>query len=339
LRYQNVAIESIGWVLPSNVVPSSELEEAFGGTLARLGMPRGQVEKLSGVKERRWWEPGTAPSVVAAMAGEQALERAGMRPDQVQALINTSVSRDYLEPATSALVAGHMGLGHHAVSFDVTNACVGFLNGMILLANMIELGQVENGVVVVGENVRAGVEATLKRLAAPTATITDFRENFAALTLGCGAAAVVMTRADQSKTTHRLRGAVIRNAFEHNQLCLGTYGEMRADAHGLLVHGVGLACETWPYAAQELDYRKPDDIDVVVGHQVSLAHFSEVFKRIEQPIEKALLTLPYLGNCGPASLPLTLAMGVAQGRVVPGQEVCMYGVGSGLGCIIMGVQW
>ncbi len=339
MRYHNVAVESLGWVLPSNVVTSDMLEESFAGTLARLGMPRGQVEKLSGVKERRWWDPGTTPSIVAAMAGEKALERAGMRPDQVQALINTSVSRDYLEPATSAMVGGHLGLPHHVVSFDITNACVGFLNGMITLANMIELGQVDNGLVVCGENVREGVEATLRRLAAPEATIQTFRENFAALTLGCGAVAAVLTRADLSKTTHRLNGAVIRNAYEHNALCLGTYSEMRADAHGLLVHGVGLAVETWPHAAKELGWNRPEDIDVVVGHQVSMAHFSEVFRRIEQPIEKALLTLPHLGNCGPASLPLTLAMGEAQGRVVPGTELCLYGVGSGLSCVIMGVTW
>ena len=338
MRYENVAIEAVGHVLPPHVVSSDSLEAEFAETLERIGLPRGQLEKLSGVRERRWWDPNTMPSVVAAMAAERALAKAGLAAADVQALVNTSVSRDYLEPATAAMVAGHLGLGHHAMTYDITNACVGFLNGLLVLANQIELGQVDNGVVVCGESIREGVQATLRRLAAPEATIQTFRDNFAALTLGCGAVAFVLSRKDPSRTGHSLRGAVTRSAPEHNQLCLGQYAEMRADAHGLLVHGVGLAAETWPYAKKELGWG-PDSIDKVIGHQVSMAHFSAVFERIEQPIEKALLTLPFLGNCGPASMPLTLALAEAQGQIQPGQELCLYGVGSGLACIIMGVRW
>lgn len=339
MRWKNVSIEAVAHVLPAEVVTSASMETRFADTLRRLGMPPGQVEKLSGVKERRWWEPGTLPSVVSTMAAERALAKAGLAPGEVQALINTSVSRDYLEPATAAMIAGQLGLGHHAISFDITNACVGFLNGLITLANMIELGQVDNGVVVCGESVREGVEATLARLAAPTATIQTFRDNFASLTLGCGSVAFVLGRLDQSRTGHQIEGAVTRNAPEHNTLCLAQYAEMKADAHGLLVHGVALAAEAWPYAVQELGWQDPDAIDVVIGHQVSLAHFSGVFQRIGQPIEKALVTLPHIGNCGPASMPITLSLGLGQGRVTEGSRVAMYGVGSGLSCTIMGVRW
>lgn len=339
MRWNNVTIEAIAHVLPAEVVTSASMEEQFAGTLRRLGMPPGQVEKLSGVKERRWWDPGTLPSVVATIAAERALAKARMAPGDVQALINTSVSRDYLEPATAAMVAGQLGLGHHAVTFDITNACVGFLNGIITLANMIELGQVENGLVVCGESVREGVEATLRRLATPEATIQTFRDNFAALTLGCGSVAFVLGRKDRTKTGHLVQGAVVRNAPEHNTLCLAQYAEMKADAHGLLVHGVALAGEAWPYAVREFGWEDPAAVDVVIGHQVSLAHFSGVFQRIGQPLEKAVVTLPYIGNCGPASMPITLCLAEAQGRVKPGHTVAMYGVGSGLSCTIMSVRW
>jgi 3-oxoacyl-[acyl-carrier-protein] synthase III len=336
MRYERVCIDGIGHVLPPHVFSSSALEEAFAETLARLGMPRGQVEKLSGVRERRYWDPHTPPSGPAAIAAERALQRAGLAASDVQVLINTSVSRDYLEPATAAIIAGELGLGHHAITFDVTNACVGFLNGVLLLADMIERGHVDNGVVTCAESVREGVMLTLERLAAPTATIETFRDNFATLTLGCGAVAFVLKR--KTATGHALRGAVIRSAPEHNRLCLGQYSEMRADAHGLLVHGVALAAETWPIACAELGWG-PQSIDRIVGHQVSLAHFQSVFQRIGQPIEKAVITLPFLGNCGPASMPLTLALADAQDQLRPGDEVCLYGVGSGLSCIVMGVRW
>jgi 3-oxoacyl-[acyl-carrier-protein] synthase III len=339
LQYRNVCIEAVAHVLPSRVVPSTELETRLAGTLKRIGLPPGQLERLSGVRERRYWDAGTRPSTVSAMAAEKVMAKAGWRPQDVDGLINSSVSRDYLEPATSALIAGELKLGHRLISFDVTNACVGFLNGMHLLANLIELGQVERGLVVCAETVTEGCEATLDRLASPTATAQDFRDNFATLTLGCGAAAFAMCHRSVSRSGHSLYGAVIRNAPEHNQLCLGSYHEMKADAHGLLVHGVGLAVETWPYAVAELGWEDPSAVDVVVGHQVSLAHFQSIFQKIGQPVEKALLTLPYLGNCGPTSVPLTLSLGVQQGQVRPGQNVCLWAVGSGLSCAIMGVRW
>lgn len=338
MRFQNTAISGLGYVLPPHVVTSSQIEDAIRPTLDRLGLPPGQLEKLSGVKERRWWDPGVQPSTVAALAGEAALQKAGVSADAVQCLINTSVCRDYLEPATASMVAGKMKLGRHCAAFDIANACLGFLNGIITAANMIELGQIDTALVVDGESSREPVTATLHRLNSPLATADTFRDNFATLTLGSGAVGAVVQRKDLARTPHLVRGAVMRSATEFNQLCLGNHTEMKADPHGLLVHGVGLAVETWPYATTELGWN-PGDIDEFVCHQVSLSHFTHTFERLELPLEKALLTFPFLGNVGPASLPLTLALGEAQGRIRPGQELCLFGVGSGLGCIVMGVRW
>ena len=184
MRYGNVAIDAVGYVLPPEVVTSDAMESVFSGTLRRLGLPPGQVEKLSGVRERRWWEPDTKPSVVSTMAAERALAKASMSADDVQVLVNTSVSRDYLEPATAALIAGQLGVGRHCMSFDITNACLGFLNGMLVAANMIELGQADNALITCGECTREGVQATLQRLAHHGADVQTFRDNFASLTLG-----------------------------------------------------------------------------------------------------------------------------------------------------------
>lgn len=338
MRFNNVAIESMGYVLPPHVIRSSDLEEAFRPTLQRLGLPPGQLEKLSGVKERRWWDPGTQPSTVAAMAGEKALDNAGVAKSEVQCLINTSVCRDYLEPATAAMVAGHMALPRSVFSFDVANACLGFLNGIHLAATMIEAGQIDTALIVDGECAREPVTATIHRLSSPLATTDTFRDNFATLTLGSGAVAAVVRRKDLCKTPHSVNGCVMRSANEFNQLCLGNHTEMKSDPQGLLVHGVGLAVETFPHANDELGWG-PGDVDEFVCHQVSLSHFTHTFQQLELPLERALLTFPYLGNVGPAACPLTLALGEAQGRIVPGKELALFGVGSGLGCLIMGVTW
>ncbi|MCB9683578.1 MAG: 3-oxoacyl-ACP synthase III [Alphaproteobacteria bacterium] len=340
MRFENTCIEAMGYVLPPHVMTSNQLEEAFRPTLDRLGLPPGQLEKLSGVKERRWWDPGVQPSTVAAMAGERALENAGIPKEKVDCLINTSVCRDYLEPATASMAAGKMGLPRSAFCFDIANACLGFLNGIALAANMIELGQIKIALVVDGESSREPVSATIHRLNNPLSTADTFRDNFATLTLGSGAVAAVVMHKDLSRNKHKVNGVVMRSATEFNQLCLGNPTEMKADPHGLLVHGVGLAVETWPFAADEFGWRPgAPEVDEFVCHQVSLSHFTHTFQQLELPLEKALLTFPYLGNVGPASLPLTLALGEAQGRITKGKELCLFGVGSGLGCVVMSVSW
>ncbi|HHO51790.1 MAG TPA: 3-oxoacyl-ACP synthase III [Deltaproteobacteria bacterium] len=339
MRFRHTCIEAMGYVLPPHIVTSDQLEETFRPTLDRLGLPPGQLEKLSGVRERRWWDPGVQPSTVAAMAGEKALQNAGIERDRIECLINTSVCRDYLEPATASMVAGKMGLARHAFCFDIANACLGFVNGVLTAANMIELGQIKCALVVDGESSREPVTATVHRLNSPLATTDTFRDNFATMTLGSGAVAAVVMHEDLSRQQHRVNGAVMRSATEFNELCLGNPTEMKADPHGLLVHGVGLAVETWPHAAAELEWSSPDQIDEFVCHQVSLSHFTHTFEQLELPLEKALLTFPYLGNVGPASMPLTLALGEAQGRITKGKELCLFAVGSGLGCIVMGVSW
>jgi len=338
MKWTNVCIDSLGYVLPPHVVTSRQLEEAIAPTLNRVGLPVGQLEQLTGVKERRWWDEGTVPSTVAAQAGAQALLRAQMKASDIDLLINTSVCRDHLEPATAALVGGKLGLSRHSMCFDVANACLGFLNGISLAANMIELGQIETALVVDGESSREPVTATLERLAQADTTSDTLRANYATLTLGSGAAAAIVRRDRGDGTGHRLHSAETLSATEHSELCIGDVGEMQTDSHGLLVRGIELCSQTLPKWVETTGWPL-ETVDEFVCHQVSLTHFLECFKRLNLPLEKALLTFPQLGNVGPASLPLTLALGEAQGRIVPGKRLCLFGIGSGLGCTAMGVTW
>lgn len=338
MHYKHVHIESVAHVMPPTVVSSSDLEDRVDPMMKRLGFPRGTIEKLTGVRERRWFEPGVKGSQAAALAAERALQAAGIAPSEVQALVNGSVSRDYLEPATATLVAGQLGLPHGCMNHDVTNACLGFLNGMVCVANLIELGAIDTGVVVACEITREGLLHTLEALNGPSSDSDDFRNNFASLTLGSGAVAMVLRRAEKSRTSHKMLGAVWRADTAHNDLCVASHLEMRADAHGLLVHGVQCAVDTWPQAVDAFGWPK-DGPEEVIFHQVGLTHFVKTFERIGVPLDKALVTFPYLGNTGPVSVPITLSIGVAQGRIQPGKEVALFGVGSGLGSMIVGVQW
>ena len=145
-----------------------------------------------------------------------------------------------------------LGLPTTCLNFDVANACLGFLNGMQLAAMMIDAGRIEYALVVDGEGAREIHEATLDRLARPDATREDVLDQFATLTLGSGAAAMVLGRADVHPEGHRLVGSVLRAATEHHELCVGDLNGMSTDTKGLLDAGMAISGDMWADAQSRL---------------------------------------------------------------------------------------
>src|SRR5262245_60614088 len=106
----------------------------------RLRLREGQLQALTGIEERRWWEESHPLSEGAAAAGRRALESSGLSATDLDVLIYAGVCRENFEPATACRVAALIGLGQDAAVFDVSNACLGVLNGIVDIANRIELG-------------------------------------------------------------------------------------------------------------------------------------------------------------------------------------------------------
>src|SRR5258708_15361010 len=123
---------------------------------------------MTGIKERRMWTPGTRPSEASAKAGRAVLQQSKIKPDQIEVFIHCAVSRDMLEPATASFAHHQIGLGPRAQIFDLSNACLGFLNGLVTLGAMIDSGQIRCGMVVSGGNGRPLVEQTIPQLLAPS---------------------------------------------------------------------------------------------------------------------------------------------------------------------------
>ena len=121
----------------------------------RLRLPEGRLELMTGIRQRRLWPPGTLPSQKSARDGRKGARRRRDGPRHVGALVHGSVCRDFLEPATACGVHHRLGLPPACVVYDVSNACLGLLNGMMQVADMIELGQIRAGVVVGTESSRA----------------------------------------------------------------------------------------------------------------------------------------------------------------------------------------
>ena len=336
-RYENVVISGLSHVDAPHVVTSEEIEGQLARTMERLGIEPGLLKTLSGIGERRVHDAGTMPSAVAAEAGERALAASGVDRDDLGILVNTSVCRDYLEPSTASIAHGLMELPTDSMNFDVGNACLGFVNGMNVVSAMIELGEIEHGIVVNGETSRYTLEQTIERLARDDCDDAMFREQFATLTLGSGAVAMVLSR-DDSDAGHRFRGGLSRSATQHSGLCTGHIHEMKTDAKGLLLGGLELARVVWKDAASQFEW-ETDDFDTHVIHQVSKVHTRAVCDTLGMDIDKFPLIYPEFGNIGPAGVPTLLSKSVQDGRVTDGSRVLLMGVGSGLNAALAEIRW
>jgi 3-oxoacyl-[acyl-carrier-protein] synthase-3 len=339
MLFENVRIESIGYELGPEIVTSSDLEEQFSETLARLKIHPGMLESISGIHERRFWPLGTKPSEIGTIAATKALEKANIDLDEIGCLISTSVMRDYIEPSTASLIHGNLRLPAHCINYDLGNACLGFVSGMVNIAMMIDAGLIKRGLVVAGEAGREMIETTVRHLRQPTITRQDFMENLATLTLGEGAVAMVLSHSSVAGTDHRVNGAVSLSATEHNRLCVASPTMMKTYPAKLMRAGLELMQKTWGLAASSLSRITDDQIKMYVPHQVSSHNTQVIGDALHLTASKVKRTFPWLGNTGPVGLPTALALADEAGELSDDDLVCLMGIGSGLNATVMSVTW
>jgi len=346
LRWQQVCVEAIGYELPSERVSTAALEDQLTPVYRDLHLVPGQIEALTGIRERRVWPRGESMAARGTRAARKALDQAGLEGHDLGAVIYAGVCRDNLEPATACAIADAIGVRGDAAVLDVSNACLGVLNGMIDVANRIELGQIRAGIVVSAESSREIVDSSIARMIADP-TMDRYRLGLATLTGGSGAVAVVLTAAEASFSERRLIAASLLAAPEHHAICRwgpskGLLGEtpniMDTDASSVLEHGINLGRATWEGLLEATGWRS-GDVDRVICHQVGSAHRREVLAAIGVDVTRDYSTFDRLGNIGTVSVPITAALAHEAGFVRKGDRVAMLGIGSGLNCLMLGIQW
>lgn len=346
MRYTKVSIAGFGYELAPNVVTSEDLEKRLAPVYEALHIQPGQLEALTGIAERRFWDQNFKLSDGAISAGKKALAAARVDPGDIGMLIYGGVCRENLEPATACAVAEGLGLDANSQIYDVSNACLGILNGMVQIANAIELGHIRAGIVVSCESARQIVDTTIQSIL-NARNMDIFKEALATLTGGSGAVAVALCHADMAAEGHKLLGGVIRNAVRHHRLC--TWGPdtgipasqplvMKTDAVGVLKHGVALGIETFNAFRQELAL-SADKPDKIICHQVGAAHQRTILQSIGMDESRDFTTFRFLGNIGTVSLPITAAIAQERQFLQPGDVVGFLGIGSGLNCINLGIEW
>lgn len=332
-KMTDTALVSIAHVDAPEVVTSAHFDEVLADTIERVGAQPGLLESLAGVRERRWWPEGYLFTDGAAAAGAKAIEAAGIRVEEIGLLIDTSVCRDRLEPSSAVTVHHALDLPSSCLSFDLSNACLGFVNALQVAGNMIDSGQINYALIVDGEGSRGLQETTLARLSGPDTTMADIFAEFASLTLGSGAAAAVVGRYSENPSSHQVIGGMARADTSHHKLCVGSLDKMQTDTRALLEAGLQVSKLAWG-DAEENGYL---DADSYIFHQISKVHTNMLCERLGIDIEKVPLTFPFLGNVGPASIPITLSMEAE--NLEAGDQVLLMGIGSGINTSVMELRW
>lgn len=366
MKYERVFIDTIGYELAPEVVTSREIEERLGPLYTSLGIQPGQLELMTGITERRFWEPGFPVSRGAALAAERALAESPVTAADLGVLIYTGVCREGFEPATACHVAAELGARSHRVPttaqiYDLSNACLGMLNGVVDIANRIELGQIRAGMVVSCESAREIVDTMIDRMLGDR-DMELFKTSIATMTGGSAAAAIILTDGsfeagapDAGHRPHRLVGGVSLSAPEWHDLCRwgmeplpaggddeggesATYRQyMSTDAAQVLEHGVALGQETWRAFLDEVSWAK--GAERTVCHQVGRSHRDTILRSIGVPEEHDFVAYEHLGNTGTVALPIAAALAAEREFLEAGHRVGFLGIGSGLNCTMLGIEW
>ena len=343
MKFQNVVIESMAYHLSDDIMTSTSIENRLAPLYQKLKLPEGRLELMTGIIYRRQWPQGTRPSDLSTLAAKKCFQKSKIKPSEVDLLIHASVCRDFLEPATASVVHANLELSRHAMIFDLSNACLGVINAIVVAGNMIENGQIQSALIVSGENGGPLIENTIKELLAnPNIDRKNIKKYIANLTIGSAATAILITHKSLSPDSPMILGGAVETDSSANHLCQGSGDThslvMETDSEELLKFGVNLAKSTWMQCKNELLWTN-DSPDLVLTHQVGVAHEKVTFESLELTHKKTFKTYPFLGNTGSSALPITLIMAAEENQITKGDKIALLGIGSGLSSIMLGVQW
>lgn len=329
-----VKIVATGKYLPDNPVTAADLE-------ARMGLEPGWVERHSGVKVR-YFANGETASQMGAIAAQRALDAAGLRYEDLDAIVGVSGTQEQAIPCGAALVQRALGQGGSGTpAFDVNATCLSFVTGLDTVGYMIAAGRYNRVLLVASEIASVAL---------------DWQERESATILGDGAAAAIVERAAPEDGA-RIVCARMETLSDHYELTQTRGGGTKHHPRG---YAGDLAAYTEEYCLFEMDGKAVfklsahvlpgfvqrmfdgagltmDDIDLVVPHQASPAALWLMQRRLKVPAEKWMVIAHDHGNTVAASIPLALHEAVSQGRLQRGQRVMLLGTSAGfsMGALVL----
>jgi 3-oxoacyl-[acyl-carrier-protein] synthase-3 len=323
-------IESLGLRLPSTRLSTAEIVAS-----CRPGF-RVDLERLTGIKERRVCAEGEDSFTLAIDAARDCLAHSRHEPSDIEVLINCSISRYRgrdsfcYEPPLSLVVKEAIGASG-ALHFDVTNACAGMLTGVSILNEFIRAGTVRCGMVVSGEYISSLSANATRRVRGL------FSRELASLTLGDAGSAVILERAPDGST-----GVEVCDLLTHaryDRLCIAEPcpdapgGWMKTRARKLHKEAIRIGVSSMRKMFELTGYQ-PNDIDLVIPHQTAkraiLAGHAAAEAELGPYGGDVVINLEHYGNTASTTLFMALYQCLEQGRLRAGQRVLLMSYASGI---------
>ena len=315
---KNAVITGWGFYAPSRVVTNFDLEKI-------VETSDEWITSRTGIKERRFASDGETTSTMSLRAARSALERARLRPQDVQLIIVGTCSPDYLFPATACIVQSEIG-ATRAGAFDVEAACTSFVTALGIAKGMISSGTVQNALVI-------GAECLSRLL--------NFKDRTTCVLFGDGAGAVVV---EASNASVGVESVVLHSEGSKGELLMVKAGGAKVPAtqatleqgqHFITMEGgevFKLAVKSMADAAEEAIRDAGvglDDIALMIPHQANIRIIEGVAKRLRFPMEKVFVNIQRYGNTSAASIPIAIAEAEQQGRLRRGDKVLLVAFGGG----------
>jgi len=315
---KNALITGWGFYAPSRVMTNAELERI-------VDTSDEWITSRTGIKERRIASDEETTSLMSVRAGRAALEKARLRPQDVQLVIVGTCSPDYLFPATACLVQTELG-ATKAGAFDVEAACTSFITALAIARGMIVSGAVQNALVIGAER--------LSRL-------INWKDRTTCVLFGDGAGAAVL---EASNASVGIESTVLHGDGSKGELLMVPAGATKRPAsaetierglHFITMAGgevFKLAVKAMADAAEEAIAEAGlslDDIDILIPHQANLRIIDGVAKRLRFPPEKVFVNIQRYGNTSAASIPIAICEAESSGRLRRGDKVLLVAFGGG----------
>jgi 3-oxoacyl-[acyl-carrier-protein] synthase-3 len=286
------------------------------------------IVQRTGIRERRIAEPTEATSDLALRAARIALERAELRAEDLDAIIVATITPDTVMPACAVYLAKGLGL-HRTPAFDLSAACSGFIYGVAVASAFVRSGAYRHVLVVGAE--------TLSR-------IVDFTDRNTCILFGDGAGAVIISRAEEGGPSRIVDSYLCADGHGSDLIDLpaggarlpASHDTVEAKKHYLRMQGR----EIFKFATRSMvelietalqrNHLAPNDLGLVIPHQVNYRIIEAALKKVPIPPEKIVMNLERVGNTSAASVAIALHEVVTQNKLERGDYVLLVAFGAGL---------
>lgn len=314
----NAKIIGLGKYLPEKILTNADLEKM-------VDTSDEWILKRVGIRERRISDENTFTSDLATKAAEQALQNAGLKPEEIDLIVLASVTPDMYTPSTACIVQKNLG-AVNAVAFDMNAACTGFVFAIVTAAQYLENGMFKNALVI-------GADALSK--------VTEYQDRATCVLFGDGAGAAVLQATEEE--TGVLSSVMGSDGASGD--CLTAPG-LRCDAEELEKRPYGNPRTIWmdgsavfkfavrvmSASAQEVVEKAGktlEDVKLLVPHQANMRIIDSASKRLGLS-DRTFVNIDKYGNMSSACIPIALCEAVEQGRIGKGDLAVLVGMGGGL---------